>query len=102
MIPALLDPPQNASLARCPTPVLAALGPYPHFPHIITLFSLISPLLAPQSLLGGDSNISARGEEYARHLPDLLIDRLPLVRILRGGGRGLQKPHALVSLFADI
>lgn len=33
----------------------------------------------PQGIIGGDSPLSARGEEYARHLPDQLIDRLPLV-----------------------
>ena len=39
-----------------------------------------------QGIIGGDSNLSARGEEYARHLPDVLIDRLPLVRGAVQGG----------------
>jgi hypothetical protein len=35
-----------------------------------------------KGLIGGDSSLSARGEEYARLLPDRLIDRLPLVGVL--------------------
>lgn len=31
-------------------------------------------------LLGGDSCLSPKGEQYARGLPDVLFDRLPLVR----------------------
>ena len=33
-------------------------------------------------LLGGDSHLSPRGAVYARKLPDVLIDRVPLVRHL--------------------
>lgn len=33
-----------------------------------------------QGKLGGNSNLSARGKLYARLLPDILIDRVPLVR----------------------
>ncbi len=32
-----------------------------------------------QAKLGGNSNLSARGKLYARLLPDILIDRVPLV-----------------------
>lgn len=30
--------------------------------------------------IGGDSNISPQGQVYAKLLPDLLVDRVPLVR----------------------
>lgn len=30
--------------------------------------------------LGGDSTLSPRGEVYAYKLPDVLVDRVPLVR----------------------
>ena len=30
--------------------------------------------------IGGDSNISPQGQVYAKMLPDLLVDRVPLVR----------------------
>ena len=32
------------------------------------------------ALLGGDSNISPAGQIYARLLPDVIVDRIPLVR----------------------
>lgn len=32
-------------------------------------------------LLGGDSHLSPLGQVYAQKLPDMLIDRVPLVRI---------------------
>ena len=32
------------------------------------------------ALLGGDSNISPAGQMYARLLPDVIVDRIPLVR----------------------
>ena len=35
-----------------------------------------------QGKLGGNSNLSARGLLYARLLPDILIDRVPLVSAL--------------------
>lgn len=34
-------------------------------------------------LLGGDSHLSPRGAVYAKKLPDVLIDRVPLVPFLR-------------------
>lgn len=30
--------------------------------------------------IGGDPDLSEKGEEYARHLPEKLIDRMPVVR----------------------
>ena len=33
-----------------------------------------------RALLGGDSNISPAGQIYARLLPDVIVDRIPLVR----------------------
>lgn len=39
--------------------------------------------------IGGDSNISRQGQIYAKMLPDLLVDRVPLVRY----------QHALVLLY---
>lgn len=35
--------------------------------------------------LGGDSTLSPRGEVYAYKLPDVLVDRVPLVRCGRSG-----------------
>lgn len=35
-----------------------------------------------QGLIGGDSSLSARGEEYAAKLPDVLESRLPAVSAL--------------------
>jgi broad specificity phosphatase PhoE len=32
--------------------------------------------------LGGDSPLSPRGEVYSKKLPDVLVDRVPLVRAL--------------------
>ena len=32
--------------------------------------------------LGGDSPLSPRGEVYSKKLPDVLVDRVPLVRVL--------------------
>ena len=32
--------------------------------------------------IGGDSNISPQGQVYAKLLPDLLVDRVPLVSLL--------------------
>ena len=33
-----------------------------------------------EALLGGDSGISPQGAIYARLLPDVIVDRIPLVR----------------------
>lgn len=33
-----------------------------------------------QGKLGGDSRLSSNGEAYARLLPDVIVDRIPLVR----------------------
>lgn len=33
--------------------------------------------------IGGDSNISPQGQIYAKMLPDLLVDRVPLVCLCR-------------------
>ncbi len=33
-----------------------------------------------RALLGGDSNISPAGQIYARLLPDVIVNRIPLVR----------------------
>ncbi len=33
-----------------------------------------------RALLGGDSSISPSGQIYARLLPDVIVDRIPLVR----------------------
>lgn len=34
-----------------------------------------------RALLGGDSSISPAGQIYARLLPDVIVDRIPLVRL---------------------
>ncbi len=34
--------------------------------------------------IGGDSNISPQGQMYAKLLPELLVDRVPLVSCGRG------------------
>ena len=34
-----------------------------------------------KALLGGDSSISPAGQIYARLLPDVIVDRIPLVRL---------------------
>lgn len=51
-----------------------------------------------QGIIGGDSNLAPRGEEYARLLPDVLIDRLPLVRWIQGSGMYRPQPCQLGSL----
>lgn len=35
-----------------------------------------------QGKLGGNSQLSPRGEIYARLLPDVIVDRIPLVRVV--------------------
>lgn len=32
-----------------------------------------------RDLLGGNSNLSPKGQAYAKQLPDIIVDRIPLV-----------------------
>ena len=53
--------------------------------------------------LGGDSPLSPRGEVYSKKLPDVLVDRVPLVRdahrpmplVCRAARRGHQASYML-------
>ena len=35
-----------------------------------------------RDLLGGNSSLSPKGQAYAKQLPDIIVDRIPLVRSL--------------------
>ena len=47
--------------------------------------------------LGGDSPLSSRGEVYAHKLPDVLVDRVPLVRTPASANTKVNTPSHLVN-----